>query len=138
MMQKNQIIEKLRDRGCRITRQRRILLDIILEGDCASCKEIYYKAHQSDENIGFATVYRMLNILEEIGAISRRNVYRVSCENLFADGSVCVVELDDGTTCRLAGDAWYNVMREGLKTCGYIVHQNISCLYVQKTDEGDG
>ena len=33
-MQKDLIIEKLKERGLRITRQRRILLDIILEGEC--------------------------------------------------------------------------------------------------------
>ena len=40
-MQKDLIIEKLKERGLRITRQRRILLDIILEGECSCCKEIY-------------------------------------------------------------------------------------------------
>ena len=43
-MQKDLIIEKLKERGLRITRQRRILLDIILEGECSCCKEIYYRA----------------------------------------------------------------------------------------------
>lgn len=30
-MQKDLVIEKLREQGCRITKQRRMLLDIILE-----------------------------------------------------------------------------------------------------------
>ena len=51
----------------------KILIDIILENDCASCKEIFYKASQEDKKIGVATVYRMINALEEIGAISRKN-----------------------------------------------------------------
>ena len=41
---KQEIIEKLRENGCRITKQRLALLDIILEGKCTSCKEIFYKA----------------------------------------------------------------------------------------------
>lgn len=68
------ILRKLRDRGCRITKQRRILVDIILNKECASCKEIYYLAIKEDGNIGMATIYRMLNTLEEIGAISRKNI----------------------------------------------------------------
>ena len=28
---------------------------------------------------GIATVYRIINMLEEIGAISRRNMYKVEC-----------------------------------------------------------
>lgn len=73
--QKEQIIEKLRANGCRITKQRLELLDIILENRCSSCKEIFYRASRQDENIGIATVYRMVNALEEIGVISRRIVY---------------------------------------------------------------
>ena len=60
-------IKELRERGYRITRQRQVLIDIILENEYSCCKEIYYKAVQKDENIGSATVYRMLKTLEEIG-----------------------------------------------------------------------
>ena len=74
LMQKDLIIEKLKERGLRITRQRRILLDIILEGECSCCKEIYYRASALDPKIGVATVYRMVNTLESIGAISRKKM----------------------------------------------------------------
>ena len=78
-MQKEMIIQKLKEEGCRITKQRLMLLDIILEEDCSCCKEIYYKASKLDGKIGSATVYRMVNTLEEIGAISRKNMYKISC-----------------------------------------------------------
>ena len=42
---------------------------------CSSCKEIFYLASQKDEELGLATVYRMVNVLEEIGVISRKIVY---------------------------------------------------------------
>ena len=79
-MQKELVLQKLREKGCRITKQRQLLLDIILQEECASCKEIYYKAQKEDGTIGTATVYRMMNLLEEIGAISRKNMYKVSIE----------------------------------------------------------
>lgn len=60
-----------------MTRQRLMLLDIILEGECSSCKEIYYKAVLKDKQIGLATVYRLVNALEEIGVISRKNMYKI-------------------------------------------------------------
>ena len=63
--QKEYIIRKLKERGCRITRQRLIILDIILQEDCSCCKEIYYKAAKRDPSIGMATVYRMVKTLEE-------------------------------------------------------------------------
>ena len=53
MSKKEQIIEKLKENGCRITKQRKMLIDIILENECSSCKEIFYKASQADEKIGF-------------------------------------------------------------------------------------
>jgi len=77
-MEKELIIQKLKERGCRITRQRQILLDIILQEECTSCKEIYYRASAIDDSIGAATVYRMVNTLEEIGIIDRRIVYKIS------------------------------------------------------------
>ena len=46
MSKKEQIIEKLKENGCRITKQRKMLIDIILENECSSCKEIFYKASQ--------------------------------------------------------------------------------------------
>ena len=61
-MQKELVIKQLKERGCRITKQRLLLLDIILEQDCSCCKEIYYRAVEKDEGIGTATVYRMINI----------------------------------------------------------------------------
>ena len=75
--QKEVIVGKLKDSGCRITKQRMVLLDIILNENCSSCKEIYYKASRIDSRIGTATVYRMINTLEEIGAINRRNMYKI-------------------------------------------------------------
>ena len=68
------IVEKLKENGCRITKQRLVLIDIILQNECQSCKEIYYKAVEIDDKIGVATVYRMVNALEEVGAINRKLV----------------------------------------------------------------
>ena len=80
-MSKECVIQKLKDNGCRITKQRLILLDIILEGNCNSCKEIYYKAAKKVSSIGTATVYRMINTLEDIGVISRRSIYEIAVDD---------------------------------------------------------
>ena len=44
MQQREQIIGELKRRGKRMTDQRKIMLDVILEGRWSSCKEIYYEA----------------------------------------------------------------------------------------------
>lgn len=51
-MQKEIVIQKLKEQGCRITKQRLMLLDIILEEECSCCKEIYYKPSKVDKKIG--------------------------------------------------------------------------------------
>lgn len=127
-MQKDIIIQKLKDEGLRITKQRRMLLDIILEENCACCKEIYYKAVKKDPKIGAATVYRMVNTLENIGAISRRNMYRIVCnedcdqyEIVNGQDNECIVEFDDDTVYNLSPQNWNQVIITGLKACGYMV-----------------
>ena len=79
---KSYIIEALRKNGCRITRQRQLLIDIILQDECSCCKEIYYRASKTDSSIGMATVYRLVKTLEETGMIQRKNMYRIDCEAL--------------------------------------------------------
>lgn len=76
--QKQRILKVLKARGCRITRQRELLLDVILTEECTSCKEIYYKVNKRDKTIGLATVYRMIGTLEEIGVINRSNMYKIN------------------------------------------------------------
>lgn len=130
-MQKELVLQQLREKGCRITKQRKILLDIILQEECASCKEIYYKAISVDSSIGIATVYRMVNLLEEIGAISRKNMYRISCGMNCEREEACVIEFDDQTVCRLSAGEWYQVISEGLRNCGYAFHQKVANVTVE-------
>jgi Fur family ferric uptake transcriptional regulator len=118
-VQKDIIIQKLKESGCRITKQRLMILDIILEDECSCCKEIYYKAARRDDKIGAATVYRMINILEEIGAISRKNMYKIVCDEACGENSAYVLELDDGSVMELSEQKWYQVVSSGLKECGY-------------------
>ncbi len=133
MMQKELIIQKLRERGCRITKQRLMLLDIILEEDCSCCKEIYYKASKVDKKIGSATVYRMINTLEEIGAINRKNMYKIS-GNLECDGAncsmedMCTIKLEDGTVIELSNQKWKQVLQAGLNAIGYVNARHIRSI----------
>lgn len=124
-MDKEEIIERLREHGCRITKQRLLLLDIILSEDCSCSKEIYYKASAIDSSIGSATVYRMINTLEEIGAIDRRNMYRIECGKDCAKEFGCKVELEDDTVIELSGSKWNQIIAAGLKACGYLNGQQV-------------
>ena len=78
------IIQELKKNGCRITSQRQLLIDIILQDECSCCKEIYYRAAKHGPTIGMATVYRLVKTLEEAGLIQRKNMYRIDCTNAVA------------------------------------------------------
>lgn len=135
-LQKEQILKKLRENGYRITKQRQALLDIILENECSSCKEIYYKAAEKDHGIGTATVYRMVNLLEEIGAINRRNMYRVADSEQDDGTRGYIVVLNDHTTRYLPEKKMKQVLQAGLKTYGYLDDQDVSCITMKPQRRG--
>ena len=82
-MRKENIIEKLRERGCR-------------------------------------------NMLEEIGAVSRRGTYKVS--GLPAQDGVCLVELEDNSTITVSMATWNQIVQCGLEACGYTQGQKVKCV----------
>ena len=134
--QRDIIIQQLRESGCRITKQRLTILDIILEGDPSCVKEIYREAVKKDKNIGSATVYRMVNTLEEIGVINRKNMYQVDCSNCanFCQDADCeegcpggscvecetnmVVTLDDDTKIVIGREELTKLLEAGLHATG--------------------
>ena len=130
-MQKESVLKTLKDKGCRITNQRKVLLDVILDEECTSCKEIYYKAVEIDPNIGAATVYRMVNLLEDIGAISRRNIYKISCNLDCVKDNACTIELDDNMVYHLSRTEWNSVIMKGLKACGYLDNQKVNRIVIE-------
>lgn len=135
-MKKEIIVEKLKDRGCRITKQRLMLLDIILEEECSSCKEIFYKATKLDKGIGPATVYRLINTLEEIGAIDRKNLYKLTCGKNCNMENSCLIEFEDDTVLELSTKNWMQVIQVGLKECGYDKTKSIRNVTITTCDCG--
>ncbi|MCR4901593.1 MAG: transcriptional repressor [Butyrivibrio sp.] len=70
-MSNEQVIDKLKNNGCRITKQRKLIVDVIMNNDFTSCKDIYYQVVALDKTVGMATVYRMIRVLEDIGVVKR-------------------------------------------------------------------
>ena len=133
-IQKDMIIKKLKEQGNRITKQRLLIIDIILDNDCSCCKEIYYRASHIDSKIGSATVYRMVNTLEEVGAISRKNMYKVAYLDNCSMEDACTVVLDDETTYHLSAQKWNAVIKAGLNSFGYLNKQKILSITVKQCE----
>lgn len=128
-MQRSAIMNRLRQAGCRITKQRKIILDIILQEECTCCKEIYFLASKRDPNIGMATIYRMINLLEEIGALKRKRAYRICNEE--PPVHICSVKLDDYTSIRLDGEKLRQVIEKGMESFGYLHDRRVRSISME-------
>lgn len=69
------IKEKFKKEGYKLTTQRRAILDVIVENyeEHLNSEEIYDRVKIEYPEIGIATVYRTLQLLEELNIISRLN-----------------------------------------------------------------
>lgn len=61
-----------KEKGYKMTEQRHIVLDVLMEnkGEHMSTKKIWDIARKKDSTIGMATVYRTINIMDELGIIT--------------------------------------------------------------------
>lgn len=128
------ILDQLRKKGFRITEQRRLLIDIILEDECSSCKEIYYKAIKKDASVGIATIYRMVKTLEDLGVINRKNIYLIDYDNLDMDYEKQVLFVDEKTeeVVEVKKGEWFKILKKALMEQGFTDVDNISILIKQK------
>lgn len=67
--------DRLKEMGCKLTMQRRSVLDVLLEhsNDHLSTEEIYDIVKVKFPEIGLATVYRTVQLFEEMGIVDRLN-----------------------------------------------------------------
>ena len=64
-------VQKLEQSGLRMTVQRRHIINILTKSQCTSPKELWYEARQYVPDLGIATVYRLINRLEQIGVLAK-------------------------------------------------------------------
>ncbi len=67
--------ERLKEKGCKLTLQRRSVLDVLIKhvGQHLSTEELYGKVKEDYPEIGLATVYRTLQLFEEMHIVDRLN-----------------------------------------------------------------
>jgi Fur family ferric uptake transcriptional regulator len=67
--------EQIRSSGRRLTRQRKLVLEILEEShEHLDADMIYDRARARDPNIGLATIYRSLGLLKEMGLVQEHRL----------------------------------------------------------------
>ena len=122
-------IRKLEQSGLRMTIQRRHIIEILTSSKCTSPKELWYEAKEYVPDLGIATVYRLINRLEQIGVISKaRNLGMQNVEpklGTLKDKTGNIIK-KEGSTQELAA-----LIKQGLMTSGKIkAEENIKLSLV--------
>lgn len=135
LMNEEDIYARLRENGLRLTEQRKIIIDVILHEKFSCCKEVYVLAHKKDASIGIATVYRMINVLEEIGAISRKNIETINCNGRCCDmKNGCTVVTENSKKIILSEDDIQEALKYIMEKNGYSKVEEIRAVLVNRQD----
>ena len=138
--EKDAILELLRENGFRITRQRKLILDIVFAHECTCCKEIYYEALAKDSSIGIATVYRMINTLTDLGvfrsAVPYKKMYQVSAQNCTEDVYTpcggCKVILENENVVEFTDSEWKQLVKKAVEEKGH--SEKICCVLLKSAE----
>lgn len=129
---RDSIFLKLREKGFRITNQRKIIIDIILRKECTSCKEIFWEALKKDKSIGISTVYRIIKSLEEIGVINRKNFYKISTDQFDILRGEAIILLKNKKVLKLSEQEWKRIIMVGLYQEKRVNINDIEYLTIKK------
>ncbi|MDR3589103.1 MAG: Fur family transcriptional regulator [Negativicutes bacterium] len=70
-----EIIKRLREKGCKITPQRRAVIQSLLNFDkFPTASEVFNDIRPANPDVGLDTVYRNLNLLVDIGVVNQINL----------------------------------------------------------------
>lgn len=127
--------EELRKAGVRITRPRRIIVEILTETeDHPDAMEIFRRAVRVDKSISLSTVYRTMKLLEGLGAIHRHAFEGGPSRFEQAGGEHHdhLIDIDSGDVIEFRSQKIEELQQEIAKSLGYdIVHHRLE-LYGRK------
>ncbi|MEO1490546.1 MAG: Fur family transcriptional regulator [Pseudomonadota bacterium] len=119
----------LKGTGVRITRQRRVILQVLSEADDhPDAAEIFQRASAVDASVSLTTVYRTMKLLEEKGEIHRHSFEGGPSRFEHADAAHHdhLIDLDTGNVIEFRSDKIEALQREIARELGYdIVHHKL-------------
>lgn len=114
-------LNRLEKSGLRMTVQRRHIIEILFRSQYTTPKEVWYEAKRFIPDLGIATVYRLINRLEQIGVLAKaRNIGMAKVEPKLggiADSNGHTVSADRRVTLN-------ELIRAGLISYGVIGQNN--------------
>ncbi|MEL6870414.1 MAG: ferric iron uptake transcriptional regulator [Pseudomonadota bacterium] len=126
----------LRKAGLKVTLPRLKILEILegAESRHLTAEDIYRELLESGEDIGLATVYRVLTQFETAGLVSRQNFEGTSSVFELDDGSHHdhMVDIDSGEVIEFVSDQIEKLQHEVAEQYGYELHDHSLVLYVKK------
>jgi len=131
----DELERSLREAGLRITKPRRIILDILADMDGhPDANRIFELASRINSRISLATVYRTLKALERSGAIQRHAFGDgpARFENAQAEHHDHLIDIETGEVVEFSEPRIEALQEEVAARLGYeIVHHRLE-LYVRK------
>lgn len=128
----------LRKAGIRITRPRKIILNILGETeDHPDALEIFRRAETIDKSISLSTVYRTMKLLEEMGAIHRHAFEGGPSrfEQAGGDHHDHLIDMDTGDVIEFRSDRIEQLQQEIARQLGYdIVHHRLELYGRRRKD----
>ncbi|WP_455476563.1 Fur family transcriptional regulator [Bartonella sp. B17] len=135
MSKKRNYEQELRTAGLRVTRQRRVILDILTDtNDHPNAFEIFQRANKIDSSISLSTVYRTMKTLEGNGTIHRHSFNGGPSRFEQADGEHHdhLIDIDTGKVIEFQSDIIEKLQKEIAKSLGYdIIHHRFE-IYGKK------
>ena len=108
---------------------------------CVSSKSYIYLIFKKIELLIVLSsiLYRIIKSLEEIGAINRKNLYKISSEEIDILNGEGVVVLKNKKTFKLSEEDWKRIIRIGLYEAEGLNINDIDSIVIKKVnDEEEG
>jgi Fur family ferric uptake transcriptional regulator len=147
MVSRENLIDRMRAKGLRITHQRRIVAELLdVAEDHLDAESVYERACRQDPSIHRATIYRTLNTLKKLGLVDELDLMHVTGDRHFYEirpsvFHIHLVCMRCGTVAEPSGPFWdtmrSRVHREtGFKPEVMRLEMGGLCMECQKTDGG--
>jgi Fur family ferric uptake transcriptional regulator len=107
--------------GLKMTGQRRVILKVLSDAeDHPSVEMVYERAKKQDSSVSMATVYRTLNLLDELGLVVRHEFKgKFSRYELNEDNHYHMVDLETGDVIEFQNEELEKLKEKIAKELGY-------------------